>query len=128
MLREMVEAIEAMTVETPLVFVLEDLHWSDYSTLELLAYLSTAAGTNAVAGNRTYRPIALRRGHPLKTIKPELHIRQKCEEVPLQLLSEQEVANVYCQTFFPSGGLARARQGDSSSDGREPVIHGEPAQ
>ena len=29
MLREMAEAFEALTVEQPLVLVLEDLHWSD---------------------------------------------------------------------------------------------------
>ena len=128
MLREMVEAIEAMTVETPLVFVLEDLHWSDYSTLELLAYLAQRQGRMRLLVIGTYRPTALRRGHPLKTIKPELHIRQKCEELPLQLFSEQEVAIVSCQTISHACSLARARQGDSSSDGREPVIHGEPAQ
>ena len=35
MLREMAEAIEALTAETPLALALEDLHWSDYSTLDL---------------------------------------------------------------------------------------------
>jgi DNA-binding winged helix-turn-helix (wHTH) protein len=35
MLREMAEALEALTTERPLVLVLEDLHWSDPSTLWL---------------------------------------------------------------------------------------------
>src|SRR5262245_45454387 len=35
MLREMAEALEALTAQAPLVLVLEDLHWSDYSTLDL---------------------------------------------------------------------------------------------
>jgi predicted ATPase len=39
MLREMVEAVEVLTTERPLVLVLEDLHWSDYSTLDLLSWL-----------------------------------------------------------------------------------------
>ena len=38
MLREMPEAIEVFTVEHALVLVLEDLHWSDYSTLDLLSF------------------------------------------------------------------------------------------
>ena len=33
MLREMAEAIEALSAEQPLVLVLEDLHWSDSSTV-----------------------------------------------------------------------------------------------
>ena len=36
MLREMAEAVETLTVERPLILQLEDLHWSDVSTLELL--------------------------------------------------------------------------------------------
>jgi predicted ATPase len=40
MLREMSEALEALTAEVPLVLVLEDLHWSDYSTLDLISYLA----------------------------------------------------------------------------------------
>src|SRR5262249_35129774 len=39
MLREMGDALEALAAEQPLVLWLEDLHWSDVSTLELLAML-----------------------------------------------------------------------------------------
>ncbi len=34
MLREMAETLEALTAAQPLILVLEDLHWSDYSTLD----------------------------------------------------------------------------------------------
>jgi predicted ATPase len=40
MLREMAEAVEAITVGSPLIVVLEDLHWSDYSPLDLISYLA----------------------------------------------------------------------------------------
>ena len=40
MLREMAEALEVMTAETPLVLLLEDLHWSDPSTLDLIAAIA----------------------------------------------------------------------------------------
>ena len=40
MLRELAEAVEALTAAPPLVLVLEDLHWSDLSTLEWLAYVA----------------------------------------------------------------------------------------
>ena len=39
----MAEALEVLTADTPLVLVLEDLHWSDYATLDLLALLSGGA-------------------------------------------------------------------------------------
>src|SRR5690606_42125044 len=38
MLRELAELFEAATAERPVVLILEDLHWSDTSTLESIAY------------------------------------------------------------------------------------------
>src|SRR4029453_3975073 len=38
MLGEMAEALEVLTTERPLVLVVEDLHWSDPSTLDFLAF------------------------------------------------------------------------------------------
>jgi len=43
MLREMAEALEAITADTPLVLLLEDLHWSDPSTLDLIATIARRA-------------------------------------------------------------------------------------
>ena len=44
MLRELAEAVEVLTVSRPLLLVLEDLHWSDYATLDLLTYLARRLG------------------------------------------------------------------------------------
>lgn len=40
MLREMAEAIKASTARYPLVLILEDPHWSDHVTVELLSCLA----------------------------------------------------------------------------------------
>src|SRR5262249_40580612 len=40
MIREMAEFIEAVSAERTLVLILEDLQWSDRSTLDLVAYLA----------------------------------------------------------------------------------------
>jgi hypothetical protein len=40
MMRELAEALAVLTADRPLVLVLEDLHWSDSSTVEFLAYLA----------------------------------------------------------------------------------------
>jgi predicted ATPase len=40
MLREMATLLGVLTAETPLILVLEDLHWSDPSTLDLLALVA----------------------------------------------------------------------------------------
>src|SRR5262249_24351797 len=40
MLRAMAEAIEGITAEVPLIMLLEDLHWADKSTIDLIAYIA----------------------------------------------------------------------------------------
>jgi predicted ATPase len=40
MVREICEALEALTLDTPLIIVLEDLHWVDPSTLDLISALA----------------------------------------------------------------------------------------
>ena len=52
MLREAADLVEAMAAEAPFVLVLEDLHWSDYSTLDLVAYLARRRDAGAVDGDR----------------------------------------------------------------------------
>ncbi len=107
MLREMAEALEALTVEMPLILVLEDLHWSDYSTLDLISYWAQRRGPARLLIIATYRPAeAMADGHPLRAVKQELHTRQQCQEVPLAFLSEAAVEKYLMQRFrghcFPS--------------------------
>ena len=73
MLREMAEAIEALSAEQPLVLVLEDLHWSDGSTVDLLSALARRRESARVLVIGTYRPgdVVLDR-HPLRAMKQDL--------------------------------------------------------
>jgi DNA-binding winged helix-turn-helix (wHTH) protein/predicted ATPase len=110
MLREMGEALEALTRDTPLVLILEDLHWSDYSTLDLISYLASQRQAAHLMLIGTYRPVELAvSGHPLLAVKRELLAKQHCEEVPLEYLSEESVgsylAGRFCDNRFP-GALA----------------------
>jgi len=92
MLRELAEAIEVITAETPLVLWLEDLHWSDYSTLEWLGFLARRREPARLLVLGTYRPVeVIVREHPLKTLKHERQIHGHCTELPLTLLSEGAV-------------------------------------
>ena len=56
MLREMAEALEALTVEAPLVMVLEDLHWSDAATVDLVSLLARRTQPARLLLIGTYRP------------------------------------------------------------------------
>lgn len=102
MLREMGEALEALTADRPLVLIIEDLHWSDYSTLDLISYLARQRQAAKLMLIGTYRPVELIvSGHPLKAVKRELLAKQQCEELPLEYLSEDAIAR-YLSVRFPT--------------------------
>src|SRR6185312_9019802 len=102
MLREMADAIDALSSESPLLFVLEDLHWSDYSTLDLVSYLARRGDRASLMIIGTYRPVDLILGdHPLKGVKRELQAHGLCRELALEYLSEDKIAD-YLTAKFPS--------------------------
>jgi len=101
MLREMAEAIETLTSESPLLLVLEDLHWSDYSTLDLVSYLARRQDPARLMVIGTYRPVdVILADHPLKGVKRELQAHGLCHDLPLEYLSEEAVGQ-YLSARFP---------------------------
>jgi predicted ATPase/DNA-binding winged helix-turn-helix (wHTH) protein len=104
MLREIAEAIEALTAERLLVLVFEDLHWSDSSTLELLAYLARRRERARLLVIGTYRPTeVLLSGHPLTAVMQELQAHGQCEELRLELLTAGAVAEYVAGRFAVEG-------------------------
>jgi DNA-binding winged helix-turn-helix (wHTH) protein/predicted ATPase len=99
MLREMAEALEVLTVERPFILVLEDLHWSDDSTVALLSALAQRQERARLMVLGTYRPSDLASDHPLRTLKQELQLRNRCKVLPLNLLTEQDVTNYVAGQF-----------------------------
>jgi DNA-binding winged helix-turn-helix (wHTH) protein len=111
MLREITEALEALTAETPLVLVLEDLHWSDHGTGDLIAWLARSHGPGQLLLVGTYRPADVQaRQHPLKVVVHGLRTMPVCEELALDLLNETAVVG-FLEARFPGhqfpGTLAR---------------------
>jgi DNA-binding winged helix-turn-helix (wHTH) protein len=100
MLREMSEALEALTTETPLVLVLEDLHWSDHSTLDLLGMLARREETARLLVLGSYRPVdVIVSGHPLQSLLQELRARRQCDDIALPFLAAADVADYLAQRF-----------------------------
>jgi predicted ATPase len=107
MLREMVETIDALTTKTTLVLAIEDLHWSDYSTLDLISHLARRREHSRLLIVGTYRPIELMLSdHPLKAVKRDLQVKRLCVELPLEYLSERDVRKYldarFAQNDFPA--------------------------
>ena len=105
MLREMAEAMEAFTAETPLVLVLEDLQWSDNSTVDLIGHLARRHGLARLLIVGTFRPAeTIVKRHPLRELQRELQAHRLCAELPLELLSEAAVVR-YLELRCPGGSV-----------------------
>jgi predicted ATPase len=92
MLRELCVALEAVSAEQPLVLVLEDLHWSDPSTVEALTMLARRREPARLLVVGTYRAAeVVVREHPLQTTKHELVQQGRAVEVALSYLSPAAV-------------------------------------
>jgi DNA-binding winged helix-turn-helix (wHTH) protein/predicted ATPase len=111
MLRELIEALDALSVVAPLVLLLEDLHWSDSATIDFLAMIARRRDPARLLVLGTYRPADLAVGaHPLKSVKRELQVHGDCEELALGFLTAPAVAEYldarFARNRFPAG-LAR---------------------
>src|SRR5262249_28773002 len=103
MLRELADALEVLTRERPLVLVLEGLHWSDASTIHLIAYVARRRETARLLLIGTFRPAdAIVYDNPLRAVKQELHARGQCDELSLGPLSLEDV-QAYVDGRFGAG-------------------------
>ncbi len=93
MLREIIEAMETISSERPLLLVFEDLHWADPSTVDFISALARRRSGGKLMLIGTYRPVDVAAvKHPLKTLKQDLLVHQLCREIALEPLTEGEVA------------------------------------
>src|SRR5262249_3136322 len=100
MLDEMVAGLEALTVRSPLVLVLEDLHWSDRSTLTFLAALAHRSEPARILVLGTYRPAEPATiDHPLQATVQDLISRREATEVALAPLDEASLGAYLMQRF-----------------------------
>jgi predicted ATPase len=81
-----------VTTQTVLVLVLEDLQWSDTSTIEWLAYLARRPERLRLLVLGTYRPAeVIARRHPVRQTVQELVAHRLCQDLHLEFLSLAEV-------------------------------------
>jgi hypothetical protein len=84
MVRELCEALESIAAQTPLLVILEDLHWVDPSTLDLISAFARRREPAKVLLLCTYRPVdVVLSQSPLKTLKQDLLVRRLCHEIAM---------------------------------------------
>lgn len=75
---------EAGTPEAPLVLMIEDLHWADPSSRDLLRFLVARLRRENLLVVATYRADDLHRRHPLRPLLAELHRHPRVTHVDLR--------------------------------------------
>jgi DNA-binding winged helix-turn-helix (wHTH) protein/tetratricopeptide (TPR) repeat protein len=95
MLGEFCDFVEALTVALPMVVVLEDLHWADFSTIDLLTAIARRRSASKLLVIGTYRKEnAMYNGHPIGELVQTLLPYDMCTELSLPPLSGSEVGNL----------------------------------
>lgn len=91
-LREMAQATEALCEDRPLVVVLEDLHWSDMSTLDWLSFVARRREAARLMLVCTYRPVDGPDGRPpVRRLAEELLRLAGVNELFLPALTREQV-------------------------------------
>jgi predicted ATPase/DNA-binding winged helix-turn-helix (wHTH) protein len=102
MMHELATALEELSARQALVLRLEDLHWSDPPTVQLLAMLARRSEEARLLILGTYRPELIVGGHPLRAIVQELGGHGRCAERQIPALTSSEVSRYLTARFAPA--------------------------
>ena len=94
-------ALEQIAQAYPLLVVVEDVHWADQSTREILSFLFSRSFSGPVALVASYRTDDLHRRHPLRRTAAEWARLPGVSRVQLPPLSEPDVRRMI-RTIRPS--------------------------
>ncbi|HZK77796.1 MAG TPA: protein kinase [Gemmatimonadaceae bacterium] len=98
--REVAAFLSAICAMQPLVLFIEDIHWADRSTVDLLAYINTRLSHDRLFTIVTFRPSELQLAqHPFLALKLDLQTRGIARELPLAFLTENEVRALLALKF-----------------------------
>ncbi len=87
MLHAVAGFLGALSDERPVLALLDDLHWADHLSLDVLRHLVRSVSGQRLLVLGTYRDVATDREHPLARIAIELQREQRLEVVPLRPLT-----------------------------------------
>jgi hypothetical protein len=103
MMREMGDALGVLATTSPIVILLEDLHWADPSSVDLVRHLCQRIVNQRILIAGTFRPEDIElTNHPLKSYKAEMQAHKLCEEVSLASLSLEAITEYLDGTFAPN--------------------------
>ena len=117
--------LAAASRESPIVLVLDDLHWAGAPELLLLKHLVRSAEPMRLLVIGTYRDTDLSRTHPLTAVLADLRREVGVERVSLHGLDDAAVETLVAAVGAPRAGrrAGRARARHPARDGGQSVLH-----
>lgn len=111
MVRELCEALEVISAKVPLVLILEDLHWADDSTFDVISAIARRREPARLLLVGTCRPVeAILTGSAFTRLRHDLLVHGLAHEIALPRLDLSEVTQHLAAAFTPNewpAGLAR---------------------
>jgi DNA-binding CsgD family transcriptional regulator len=86
--------LERMAKQAPVVMVIEDLHWADSSTLDLVSFLAATLRDVKVLLALSYRPEGVRRDQTLGRVLAEAQVIQHASPLELSRLGREDVETI----------------------------------
>jgi DNA-binding winged helix-turn-helix (wHTH) protein len=92
MKRELLDFCRQVSAVHPLILVIEDFHWADISSVDLLAFLATRLESIRVLVIACYRPAEMNiQNHPFLRLRSDLLSRGTCTEIRLGPLTPADI-------------------------------------
>jgi tetratricopeptide (TPR) repeat protein len=112
--------LEEASRETPIVLVLDDLHWADVQSLAMLKHVVAGSAGSRLAMFGTFRDSELDRSHPLTDVLAELRRVEGVERMSLTGLEAADVVQIMEAAAghrMDETGLALGREIATETDG-----------
>jgi DNA-binding CsgD family transcriptional regulator/tetratricopeptide (TPR) repeat protein len=88
------ELLDRLSEVSPVVLILEDMHWADRSTRTFAAFLARSLRQERVCLVLTYRADELHRRHPLRPLLSELDRLERATRIELEPFDKRELGEV----------------------------------
>ena len=104
--------IDELTATAPRIVVIEDLHWADEATLDVMTMLGRRAELVPALVIATYRDDELTTDHPLRSVLGELRVSHGVRRIELPPLSEEAVGVLAARADADGADLYRVTGGN----------------
>ncbi len=92
MFEALLALLDRLSERTPLVLILEDMHWADRPTLAFVGFLVRSMRSERVLMVLSYRTDELYRRHPLRPLLSELERAEGTRRITLEPFDREELA------------------------------------